>query len=151
MGETRDARKAGTTDATTVVTVPTIRATTMVRGSTWSVVVGRPIPNAFSSPSSPRAMTNPKPNPTAEAITPTITASASTDRRTCLALAPRARSSASSRVRWATRMENVLKMVNAATNSEIPANTSSAMLKKDRFFLMSSEDDCAACEPVFAS
>ena len=48
---------------------------------------------------------------------------------TCRRLAPSARSSASSRVRWATMIENVLKMMNAPTNSAMNANTSSAVRK----------------------
>ena len=38
--------------------------------------------------------------------------------------APIARSSADSRVRWATRIENVLWMLNVATTRAMPANAS---------------------------
>ena len=41
------------------------------------------------------------------------------------------RSNASSRVRWPTMIENVLKIVNAPTNSEMKAKTSSAVEKND--------------------
>ena len=50
-----------------------------------------------------------------------MAASASTERNTCRRLAPTIRSRASSRVRWPTVMENVLKMVNAPTKSEMKA------------------------------
>ena len=45
-------------------------------------------------------------------------------------LAPTARSSASSRSRWATMIENVLKMTNDPTNSAMNAKTSRKMLMK---------------------
>ena len=51
--------------------------------------------------------------PTTEANRPTRSASTTTDVITCAGEAPSARSSASSRVRWATMIENVLKMMNA--------------------------------------
>ena len=50
-------------------------------------------------------------------------ASASDARSTCRRLAPSVRSSANSRVRCATVIENVLKIMNAPTNSATPANT----------------------------
>ena len=59
---------------------------------------------------------------------PSTNASASTERRTCPRLAPTARSSASSRVRWATSIEKVLKMRKIATNSAMNANASRNVL-----------------------
>ena len=59
-----------------------------------------------------------------------MAASASTERNTWRRLAPTIRSRASSRVRCPTMIENVLKMVNAPTNSEMNAKTSSAVEKK---------------------
>ena len=56
-----------------------------------------------------------------------IAASPSTERNTCRRLAPTTRSSASSRVRWPTVIENVLKIVNPPTNSEMSAKMSSAV------------------------
>ena len=135
IGGTRDARTDGRTAETTVVTIPTIRATMIVRGRTWLPVDGSTMPNARSRRCSPSAITRPNARPRMEAITPVTAASAMTDVRTCDALAPSALSSPSSRVRWATRIENVLKMMNVPTNSATPANTSRAMLKKDRPFL----------------
>ena len=46
--------------------------------------------------------------PTTEDTKPSTAASTRTDRFTCLPLAPSARSSANSRVRWCTTIENVL-------------------------------------------
>ncbi len=64
--------------------------------------------------------------------------------------APSVRSMPNSRVRWATVIEKVLKIWNAPTNSEIPAKTSSAILRKPRSVLMSSVCRCAASSPVSA-
>ena len=54
------------------------------------------------------ASSTPSPSPSVEPMTPTTNASSSTDRVTCRFEAPSARSSASSRLRWATRIEKVL-------------------------------------------
>ena len=58
------------------------------------------------------------------------------------------RSSANSRVRCATVIENVLKMMNAPTNSEMPANASSAVCRKPRLSRMSLDWLAACSEPV---
>ena len=62
--------------------------------------------------------------PIAEATIPMTSASPVTDARICRRDAPIARSSADSRVRWATRIENVLWMLNVATTRAMPANAS---------------------------
>jgi len=67
-----------------------------------------------------------------EASSPTMPASASTDRKICRRLAPRIRSSASSRVRWPTMMEKVLKMVKPPTNREMKAKTRRAVEKNPK-------------------
>ena len=82
---------------------------------------------AFSSALSPIAATTPSPSPISEAVKPVIAASPTTERNTCRRLAPTTRSSASSRVRWPTVMENVLKIVKPPTNSAMPAKISSAV------------------------
>ncbi len=74
----------------------------------------------------------PRPTPSAEPTSPVIRASPRTEPSTCPRPAPTARSRASSRVRWPTRMLKVLKMMNAPTSSEMPANTSRNVLKKLR-------------------
>ena len=93
----------------------------------------------------------PRPSPTSEATVPTMTASASTERNTCRRLAPTIRSSASSRVRWPTVIENVLKMVKPPTNSEMKAKTSRAVEKKERAWLMSLDCSLATVWPVTTS
>ena len=150
MGGVRDARSAGTTEDRTVAPRPTTNAATIVRGRSCSVVFGRTTPNADSSARSPMARAKPAASPITDAINPTITASASTERRTCAPLAPSARNSPSSRVRCDTRIWNVLKMMNAPTNSAITANTSSAMLKNDNAFFRSLDCFAAVSAPVFA-
>ena len=61
-----------------------------------------------SSAFSPAATPTPRARPTTEATRPTTTASRSTEPSTWRRLAPMARSSAISCVRWATRIEKVL-------------------------------------------
>ena len=51
-------------------------------------------------------------------------ASSSTERITCRRLAPSVRSIANSRIRWATVIEYVLKMMKRPTNTAAPANAS---------------------------
>ena len=57
-------------------------------------------------------------SPTLAPPRPSITPSAMTEPTTCARVAPSVRSSPNSRVRWATVIEKVLKMMNAPTNSE---------------------------------
>ena len=54
-----------------------------------------------------------------------------TDARIWRRDAPSVRSIPNSRVRWATVIENVLKIRNAPTNSATPANTSSAIRRNE--------------------
>ena len=58
-----------------------------------------------------------------------------TERMTWPREAPSVRSSANSRMRWVTVIEKVLKMMNAPTNSEMPANASSSVVRKLRLSL----------------
>ncbi len=67
------------------------------------------------APSAPSPM--PTAKPTAEPITPISNASSRTERSTCPRLAPIARSSASSWVRCATMIENVLRMRKMPTST----------------------------------
>ena len=57
---------------------------------------------------SPAARPTPAATPMADASTPTTIASTTVEPSTCRRDAPMARNSADSRVRWATRIENVL-------------------------------------------
>ena len=78
-------------------------------------------------------------------------ASRATLRRTCLALAPRARSSASSRVRWATRITKVLLMMNAPTSSATPAKIFMKMAKKSASSLLRLAFSASSAAPVTTS
>ena len=95
----------------------------------------------------PAATPRPAKRPATDAKRPTTAASASTDRSTCLRLAPIARSSAISRVRWATMIEKVLQMMNAPTSSAMTANTMQERVKKPSICLRVS----ACCSLVIAS
>jgi hypothetical protein len=136
-GGTRTARRAGLMAETTVTPIPTTRPTMTVRPSNTRAPDGRVTPNTLRSASRPSAARTPSPKPDHEARAPTMNASARTERNTCRRLAPTMRSRASSRVRWPTVIEKVLKMVNPPTNREMKAKTKSAVEKKDRAWLMS--------------
>ena len=86
-----------------------------------------------------------------EETAPTMAASASTDRNTCRRLAPTTRNSANSPGRWPTVIENVLKIVNAPTKSEMKANTSNAVKKNERAWSTASVDSCTTVCPVTTS
>ena len=75
----------------------------------------------------PRKM--PATSPITDATNPTTNASSTTDHTTCRPVAPMARNNPSSRVRCATRIANVLKMMNAPTTTPIAANPRSAYVK----------------------
>ena len=131
----RTALRAGPTAATTVTPTPTASPTRTVRGSNTSDPVGSVIPNPRRSASSPNAASTPRPRPIAEETSPTMAASASTERNTWRRLAPTHRSRASSRVRCPTMMEKVLKMVNPPTNREMKAKTRRAVEKNESAWL----------------
>ncbi len=77
-------------------------------------------------------------------------ASVTTEPRIWRRLAPSVRSIANSRVRWATVIENVLKIKNAATNSETPAKIKSAVRRMLMNSPTSSRCDSTFCSPVSA-
>ncbi len=114
---------------TTVTPTPTISPTMAVRASKTRPPEGRVTPKPFRTASRPTAARTPRPSPTREDTSPTMEASARTERKICRRLAPRMRSRASSRVRWPTMMEKVLKMVKPPTKREMKAKTSSAVEK----------------------
>ncbi len=135
IGVTRVARRAGRMAATRVTTVPTTIETMMLRGVTVRPPLVREKPSRRARPTARRT---PRAAPIAEATTPVMKASMSTDTITCRRVAPRARRSASSRDRWAMRMVNVLTIRKEPTKSAIRPNTNSAVLR----MLMI---DCVAC------
>ena len=108
IGRHRAARRAGDNAETNVTTVPATSATITVRARMTGACVGSSNPKAASSAWSPIATSTPSASPSTDDSRPTTNASAATDRVTCLPDAPSARSSASSRDRWATMIENVL-------------------------------------------
>jgi hypothetical protein len=78
-------------------------------------------------------------------------ASATTDSRTCRREAPTARSSASSRVRWATRIEKVFQMIRAPTSSEIAAKPRRPVVKKPSASATAALDSAMTSSDVTAS
>ena len=82
---------------------------------------------------------------------PSSSASLNTVASTWREEAPSVRSIPNSRVRWATVIENVLKIRNAPTNTEIPAKTSRNVVRKPKPSLMSADCWAASSAPVFAS
>ncbi len=129
-GGTLVALSAGTREEIRVIPMPTTSETITVRGRNCRLVVGSLPPNASSRRRRPMATTTPKPSPTSEAITPTTVDSSSTEPSTWRRLAPRQRSSASSRVRWASTMVKVLTIRNAPTSRATPAKASRAVPRK---------------------
>ncbi len=107
-GETRVARTAGERPDSTVTMMPTASETTIVRVANTVPVSGSSTPLAANTLDSPLASSRPTPRPISEATVPITSDSVSTDRSTWRRLAPSARSSASSRERWATVMDSVL-------------------------------------------
>ena len=77
--------------------------------------------------------------------------SSCTDRVTWRREAPRARSRASSRLRWATRIEKVLTIRNDPTTSEMPAKMSRKIVRKLIASRRSSAAASASESPVTAS
>ncbi len=107
-GGTLAARRAGKRAATSVTSTPTVIELRMVVVEITGAVAGTPIPAASSRALSPTARPMPAANPSKDATIPTARASRKIDPSTCPRPAPMARSRATSRVRWATMIENVL-------------------------------------------
>ena len=150
-GGTRVARIAGRSDARRVTATPISRDSAIAVGRTTSVALGSGAPDAPSAASTPRARSTPAPTPSTAATSPTTTASSSTEPSTWARLAPRARSSASSLVRWATRIEKVFEMTKIPTSSAMAPNTTSAISRNPRLVWLSSDSWRAASSPVTTS
>jgi len=122
------ARRAGLMAETTVTPIPTTRATTTVRARTRAAG-GQRDAEAFKRASRPMAASTPSRARRSRRRRPRRRLEQ--DRSEDLAPAgPTMRRSASSRVRWPTVIENVLKIVNPPTKSEMKANTNSAVEKE---------------------
>ena len=150
-GAIREVRRAGSHAAATVTTSPTAYAATTVRGANTSDCPDRSSPKLPNSVRMPSASSTPRPRPTVEPIRPTTDASNSTDPVTWRVEAPSARSRASSRLRWATRIENVLTIRNAPTTRAIPAKISRKVWMNPIACFSSEADSSAALSPVTAS
>ena len=86
--------------------------------------------------------------PTSEPSRPMVSASSSTELSTWRRVAPSVRSSASSRARWATVIENVLKIRKAPTSTAMNANASRPVVRNVRPSRMSSPALSASCAAV---
>ena len=85
-------------------------------------------------------------------MTPSTTASAATAKSTCRRVAPMERSSANSRLRWATEIEKVLKMMKAPTSRAAPEKARSAGVRKlPMLSLACLASSAAVCSPVLIS
>ena len=107
-GGMRDARNAGNRADTEVTTNPRMIPTRIVPGEMTRDPSGRSTPKLFSSERRPLARRMPRTMPNTEPTRATKPASTSTELMTWRRDAPMARSRASSRPRWATRIPNVL-------------------------------------------
>ena len=107
-GATRLARSAGTSAATSVMPMPTIRLGRSVPGVSAIGTSGIVRPIALKSAIRPAPSATPAAVPMSEATVPMTRPSASTETSAWRRVAPRQRSSASSRTRWATVIANVL-------------------------------------------
>ena len=150
-GATRVARRAGPRAATTVVSTPTATAIAIAPRSRLSPEVGSEKPIASNSPLISSTKPNPPAIPRIEASTPTSAASTRTAVSTWREEAPRVRSIANSRVRWATVIENVLKIRKAPTKTATPAKTRRAVERKPKPSWMSPASSAAVCSPVRTS
>ncbi len=151
-GATRLAFNAGVRLATSVTAIPTTNEAMTVPWSSESADVGMPNPTASSKALRPLASPRPATSPMPDATMPTINDSTTTAVSTWRRDAPRARSSADSRVRWATTIDSVLWIVKVATSSATPANTSRNTSKKSRkSAAMSASSSAVSVAPVTAS
>ena len=107
-GGTRDAWIAGRTADSTVIATPTISDTMIVRGRRTRPFDGMSTPRRDRNHSRALDVRTPSTMPMTDATSPTTMDSTTSDRMIWRRLAPTARSSAFSRCRWATMIENVL-------------------------------------------
>ena len=149
-GGTRAARRAGTSAASRLTSVPMPIDTRTVEPSS-GMLPDRVMPIRSNSTRSPETSPSPPATPSAEPTMPTAAACSRIDANTCDGDAPMARSSANSRIRSRTDMVKVLAMMNAPTNSEIPAKTSRNVETNPRAFSMVDRVSARIASPVTAS
>ena len=150
-GATFPALRAGETAAAIVTPSPATSAVIAVADEKTTPPAGMSKPRAASMALRPPATKTPAASPSSDATRPTPSASRRTEPRTCRRLAPRARSRACSRVRWATVIENVLKIMNPPTSRAMMAKMSRKLLKNDMALLMALCVSAVIALPVRAS
>ena len=151
IGGTRVARMAGTTAAAPVTATPTIMAVSAALGVTANPALGRSMPPLRRPQKATKASPTPTRKPSKADTRPTTPASTSTEPSTCRRVAPRARSRASSRVRWAIKMPNVFEIMNMPTNKATAAKTNKIVEKNAKADLISLAVSSAAWRPVTTS
>ncbi len=144
------ARRAGTSAANTVRSVPSSSETITVRVASTVPELGRSTSSALNSASIAGAKAIPASSPSTEAKIPITSASRTTEATICRRLAPTVRSIANSRVRCATVIEKVLKIRNEATKSATPAKIRSAVFRKPMNSPTSSRWESTFSSPVSA-
>ncbi len=130
--------------------MPASSDTTTVRVANTVSPCGMVSPKLPNSAVRPFARATPSASPTSDAARPIAPASTITDRSTWRREAPRVRRVASSRERWATVIDSVLKMTKAPTNSATPPKAS----RVPRMKVMPSDTtslSLAACSSPVAS
>ena len=123
---------------TTVTTVPTSSETTIVRVSITRAVRRQVDADGLEQrPQADRRDDAERRGRRRDPRTPSTRPSPSTERSTWRARGAERPQQRELAVRWATVIEKVLKMMNAPTNSEMPAKASSAVVRKPRLSRMS--------------
>lgn len=109
------------------------------------------MPNVLKTTLSSWATPMPSTRPTVAPTSPMTSASTMTDRVTCRRSAPSARNRAISWLRWATRIENVLRIRKTPTNSAMPAKISRKVVKKPSADSTAEAASASTSSPVRAS
>ena len=123
-GDTVPALRAGIKAATAVTISPISTPAAMEAVVTRRGLSGSEIAAASKAERIKDASPTPPSAPRLDATSEITKASASIRLRICVAVAPMARSTANSRVRWAIVTRKMFEMTNVPTNSATPANTS---------------------------
>ena len=151
MGGMRAARSAGAIAATTVTIMPSTYDQMNAAAGIAMSLAGMSRPRAPRRALSPAARKMPATKPTVDATSPTSTASNRTEPSTWRCPAPMARSSASSRLRCATTIENVLKMMKEPTSRATTPKISRKVLKNDRLSFRSLWLSAVMSSPLITS
>ena len=148
-GAVNAARRAGRAAATTLTTVPMTSEMTTVEVSN-GMDPDRSMPTCSNPIRSNETRPSPAAIPRADPTRPTTAAWVRMEANTWVGEAPMARSRANSRIRSRTDMENVLEMMNAPTNRDIPAKTSMNVATNPSWLWMSVRASARIASPVRA-